>query len=117
MRWRRATGLVDAFLVVVRAAFASRSQLAVENLALRQQLAVLRRSVERPRLHRRDRFFWAWLSRIWSDVAIRPHHRQARDGHPLASPWVPSLLALEVTVHGRPTASRCRDPFANQANE
>jgi hypothetical protein len=28
-------GLVDAFLVVVRAAFVSRTQLAVENLALR----------------------------------------------------------------------------------
>jgi transposase InsO family protein len=60
-------GLVDAFLVVARAAFVSHTQLAVENLALRQQLAVLKRSVKRPRLHRRDRLFWASLSRVWSD--------------------------------------------------
>jgi hypothetical protein len=60
-------GLVDAFLVMVRAAFVSRTQLAVENLALRQQLAVLRRSVKRPRVRRRDRLFWSWLSRVWSE--------------------------------------------------
>ena len=79
-------GLVDAFMVVVRAAFVSRTQLAVENLALRQQLAVLRRSVKRPRVRRRDRLFWAWLSRIWSDwrssiIIVKPEtvigwHRQ-----------------------------------------
>ena len=44
MEWRRTVRLVDAFLVIVRATFVSRTRLAVENLALRQQLAVLRRS-------------------------------------------------------------------------
>ena len=58
---------VEAFLVLVRAAFVSGTRLAVENLPLRHQLAVLKRSVKRPRLHRRDRLFWAWLSRVWSD--------------------------------------------------
>ena len=58
-------GLVDTFLVVVRSLVVPRGSLAVENLALRQQLAVLKRSVKRPRLRRRDRFLWAWLSRIW----------------------------------------------------
>ncbi len=39
--------------------------LAAENLALRHQLTVLRRSVKRPRLSRRDRHLWVLLSRVW----------------------------------------------------
>src|SRR6058998_3453297 len=42
-------------------------QLALENLALRQQLTVYRRTVTRPRLRRGDRFFWVALSRLWRD--------------------------------------------------
>jgi hypothetical protein len=41
------------------------TDLVLENLALRRQLAVLQRSVKRPRLGRRDRAFWVLLSRIW----------------------------------------------------
>ena len=40
--------------------------LAAENLALRHQIAVLQRSVKRPKLRKRDRIFWSWLSHIWS---------------------------------------------------
>ena len=43
-----------------------RAALALENLALRQQLAVLHRSAPRPKLRWRDRLFWVWLSRLWS---------------------------------------------------
>lgn len=43
-----------------------KAELAAENIALRQQLAVLRRSVKRPKLKNSDRLFWAWLSRLWS---------------------------------------------------
>jgi putative transposase len=45
--------------------FASRAQLAAENLALRHQLGVLGRTVRRPRLRKRDRIFWVWLSKLW----------------------------------------------------
>ena len=38
-------------------------QLALENLALRHQLAVYKRTVTRPRLRRADRLLWVWLSR------------------------------------------------------
>src|SRR5262247_1872532 len=38
----------------------------LENVALRSQLAVLQRSVPRPKVHRRDRLFWVWLSRLWT---------------------------------------------------
>jgi len=40
--------------------------LALENLALRQQLAIMKRSNKRPRLHIRDRLLWVVLSRLWS---------------------------------------------------
>ncbi len=39
--------------------------LVLENLALRHQLAVLRRTAARPRLRPCDRLFWVLLSRLW----------------------------------------------------
>jgi hypothetical protein len=53
--------------------FRSRSQLALENLALRHQLAVLRRFVPRPRIEDRDRRLWMLLRRFldgWRDALI-----------------------------------------------
>ena len=41
-------------------------EVALENLALQQQLMVLTRSSRRPRLTIVDRLFWSWLSRIWA---------------------------------------------------
>lgn len=49
-----------------RAMFSERRNLLLENIALRQQLVVLRRQVVRVRLKPRDRVFWAVLSRLWS---------------------------------------------------
>ena len=40
--------------------------LAIENLALRQQLAILKHRHPRPRLTDADRLFWVVLSQIWS---------------------------------------------------
>src|SRR6266446_1009801 len=45
--------------------FGGHRQLALENLALRQQLAVYKRTVNRPKLQRSDRLLWVWLSRVW----------------------------------------------------
>ena len=59
-------GAIHLIVSLLRAFLASRTALAAENLALRQQLAVLQVSVKRPRLRRRDRVFWVWLSRLWS---------------------------------------------------
>src|SRR5260370_5164914 len=39
-------------------------QVALENLALRHQLAVYKRTASRPKLRSSDRLFWAWLSRM-----------------------------------------------------
>src|SRR5438046_107758 len=41
-------------------------QLALENLALRHQLAVYKKMVNRPKLLGRDRLFWVALSRVWA---------------------------------------------------
>ncbi len=57
---------VTVLWFLARGLLANRARLAVENLARRQQLAVLRRSVRRPRLRRRDRLFWTSLARCWS---------------------------------------------------
>jgi putative transposase len=78
-------------------------QLALENLALRQQLAVYRRTVARPRLRRGDRLFWIWLSRMWTgwrdalvivapDTVLRWRRRRFREH------W--------TTLSGRPTVGR-----------
>ena len=51
--------------------------LVLENLALRQQLAVYRRMRPKPRLHWSDRVFWIALRTAWSNwksalVMVRP---------------------------------------------
>ena len=46
--------------------FGGHRQLAVENLALRQQLAVYKRTTPRPKLRTTDRLFWIGLARVWA---------------------------------------------------
>jgi transposase InsO family protein len=46
--------------------FQSRHQLVLENLALRHQLAVLKRSAPKPKLRSSDRFLRVLLRRLWS---------------------------------------------------
>jgi putative transposase len=79
--------------------FTGHRQLALENLALRHQLAVYRRTVTRPRLRRTDRLLWIGLARVWAgwkdslvmvtpDTVLRWQRRRFRDywanlsGHP-----------------------------------
>lgn len=52
----------------LRAVLFGSAAIALENMALRHQLAVLQRSVPRPRLARWDRifWFWVWLSHLWA---------------------------------------------------
>ena len=52
-------------LSLIPTALKLRSELALENLALRQQLAVLNRRYRRPKLRKLDRVFWLLLSRSW----------------------------------------------------
>jgi putative transposase len=78
-------------------------QLALENLALRQQLSVYKRTVTRPPLRRRDRLFWVGLASVWAgwkqslvivtpDTVLRWQRRRFR--------------AYWTLLSGRPTAGR-----------
>ena len=62
-------GLIAAIIGALVGAFRPRALIVAENLALRQQLAVLRRKKARPRLIPIDRAFWILLSRVWSKWA------------------------------------------------
>jgi hypothetical protein len=56
--------LLKVVLLFFRATLLDRAKIAAENLALRQQLALLRRSTKRPIIRNRDRIFWIWLSKL-----------------------------------------------------
>ena len=54
-----------AVLAAVRVFVRNRSDIPLEVLALRQQVAVLKRQRPRPTLTRLDRFFWTTLRHLW----------------------------------------------------
>src|ERR1035438_10340599 len=56
-------------IALARVLFRSRLELMVENLALRQQLAVFKRKRSRPGLRPADRAFWVLLRQVWRDWA------------------------------------------------
>ena len=58
---------VSLLLATLRRAPHARSDLLIENLALRQQLAVYTRQSRRPQLRNADRRFWSLLARSWSE--------------------------------------------------
>ena len=78
--------------------FRAHRSLMLENLALRQQLAVLKRKHPRPRLGAFDKLFWVVVRHLWSDwekslFLVLPErvarwHRAGfkRGGYPLDSP-------------------------------
>jgi putative transposase len=59
--------ILSAFFLVLRPLILLRLTLAAENLALRQQLAVLNRITKRPQLCKQDRLFWVILSKLWKN--------------------------------------------------
>jgi putative transposase len=87
---------------------------ALENVALRQQLAVFRRTVRRPELRTRDRLFWVLLAKAWPkwrtalivvqpDTVVRWHRQwlrrrwtqrstQARPGRPSTAAAIRTLV-------------------------
>jgi hypothetical protein len=104
--------LLVAILGAFRAAFRPRASLVVENLALRQQLTVLRRRTKRPQLEALDRAFWVMLSRVWSrwaetltvvkpeTVELSSRHRAERSSRSVGS--AASITATRGGPHDRP---------------
>ena len=105
--------LLFDLLALVRALAADRARLALENVVLRQQLNVLRRSVKRARLDDGDRLFWVLIHRLFKEwkehlVLVKPAtvlrwHRQgfryywrwksrAKGGRPAIAPEVIQLI-------------------------
>ena len=70
-------GFLALLLVTLRACLCARSDLVLENLLLRHQLAVALRSAPHPKLRRRDRLLWILVRRFCADwrrhlVLVRP---------------------------------------------
>lgn len=68
------------------------SRLMIRNIALRQQLAVMKQSINRRKIQKRDRLFWVILSRLWHDwkkmlIVVQPETviRWHRKGFELSS--------------------------------
>src|SRR5260370_28680419 len=75
--FRLALSALHMLPTAASAAFKSRATVHLENLALRHQLSVLRRSVKRPKLTSAARLLWAWLCEAWIDwrsslVIVKP---------------------------------------------
>ena len=59
--------LLYALLATASSSLKSQRQLALENLALRQQLAIVQCKTKRPKLTQADRAFWVALCHLWPD--------------------------------------------------
>src|SRR5260370_41028436 len=59
--------IISALLGFLLSWFRPKHQLALEVLALRHQITVLKRQTRKPRFHLGDRFLWVLLKRYWPD--------------------------------------------------
>ena len=104
---------VDGIVVSIRfilLILGGHKQVALENAALRQQLAVFKRNVPRPKLNNRDRLFWIGLYLIWQDWN-RFDIRAAGNRNFLASQAVQTLLVEVIpTETARPSTDAFGDP-------
>src|SRR6266536_3386271 len=72
--------MLNTILIVLRTIsliFGGHEQVALENLALREQLGIFQRSVRHPKIRQRDRLFWVCLRKVWREwssalVIVRP---------------------------------------------
>jgi putative transposase len=69
-----------------------RRQLALENLALRQQLAVYKRTMPRPKLRTIDRVFWVGLSQSLDRLETGSGLRVTRHRLAMAAASLPRVL-------------------------
>lgn len=80
--------MLNAIVVSIRfilLILAGQKQVALENAALRQQLAVFKRNVPRPKLNNRDRSFLDLSVHDFAGLEICVHDRAARNHPGIAS--------------------------------
>ena len=102
--------ILIALLTTSLSSLKSRQELAVENLVLRQQLAVYNRKVKRPKLNKADRAFWLVLMQWWPKwrealVIVKPETVIAwhRKGFRLFWAWKSRRLRrVRDLIEGRP---------------
>ena len=111
--------LMFAFLAALRVFFRSRVDTSLEVLALRQQMAVLKRKRPRPRLNRLDRLFWTTLRKLWPRwsnalVIVKPRRWCAGIGPGFASigagDEIPDAMRKSFPPDIRATCCRLRKP-------
>ena len=105
--------MLNAIVVSIRfilLVLGGQKQVALENAALRQQLAVFKRNVPRPKLNNGDRLFWIGLYMIWQDwKSALIFVSQKRNV--LASQAVQAVLVEVIpTETTRPTPNALGDP-------
>jgi len=101
--------------------FGGHRQLAIENLALRHQLSVYKRTTTRPKLRTTDRLFWVGRARVWAgwrqslvivtpDTVLRWQRRRFREywtqlsggstgGRPPVNAEIKALLTRMATAN------------------
>jgi len=96
---------LSSFLLFVSSLVKPQITLAAEVLALRQQLFVLQRTVKRPPLRRRDRFFWVMLSQLWQNwrealIIVQPETvvKWHREGFRLYWHWKSKTVMIEHSL-------------------
>ena len=82
------------FLLIIRSV-RSRHDLLLENLALRQQLAVLERRHPQSRFSQSDRLFWGRFAAAVAGMAKGIGPCPARHRHPLASNRIQTVLEMD----------------------
>lgn len=110
-----------ALFSLIFVCFRPRTDLALENLALRQQLQVLNRRRPKPRMTPPDRFYWVTLRRLWSGwklalIIVEPETvaRRHRAGFKLY--W--SRISRHRVRRGRrPTSEQIRELISRMVAE
>ena len=105
--------LLHALLATAQSSLRSQRELALENLSLRQQLAVLKRTTKRPTLTHADRAFWIALWHLWPDwhdalIFVKPETviRWHRNGFKLYWTWK-TRLALPRSAQALALLGMC----------
>ena len=123
--------MLAALLVLLRSLALIRCghrAVALENLALRQQLAMFRRTAKRPPLRHRDRLLWILLAKAWREwrmalIVVQPDtvvrwHRQSlrRRWTQLSTPTRPGRPSTPVTIRTLVEQMALANPSGGHSN-